>query len=72
MLDPARLTIGMIALFGGLFLIMLVVTYFACDRKLKVALAIVGGAYAGVTALVFFIVAVVAWSFDTTIWEVLT
>lgn len=71
MIDPVRLTIGMVTLFGGLFIIMTFLTWLMTDRKFWRALGMVSAVYAIVGALVFFIVGMVAWSYDQTIWEMM-
>lgn len=72
MIDTARLTIGLMILFGGLFVILTVIVYWLCDRQFWKSLGVVAATYAICGALVFFIVAMVAWSFDKSIWGVLT
>lgn len=72
MIDTTRLLIGLVILFGGLFVILTTAAYFLCDRKFWTAVGMVAATYAICGALVFFIVAVVAWSFDVPIWEVFT
>jgi len=68
-LDMTRLTIGLIATFGILFLILTTLTYFMCDRKFWKSVGMVSAVYAICGGLVFFIVAMVSWSFDKSIWE---
>ncbi len=72
MIDTARLTIGLLILFGGLFVVLTGIVYWLCDRQFWKSLGLVAATYAIVGVLVFFIIAVVAWSFDKSIWEVLT
>lgn len=71
MIDTARLTIGMVILFGGMFVILTGLTWLMTDRKFWRALGMVSAVYAIVGALVFFIVGMVAWSYDQTIWEMM-
>lgn len=71
MIDPVRLTIGMLILFGGLFVVLSALFYFLTDRKFWKSVGAVAATYAVCSALVFFIVAMVAWSYDQTIWEMI-
>lgn len=71
MIDTTRLAIGMVTLFGGLFILMTFLTWLMTDRKFWRALGVVAATYAIVGALVFFIVGMVAWSYDQTIWEMM-
>lgn len=72
MIDTTRLLIGLLILFGGLFVVLTTIVYFLSDRQFWRSLGMVAAAYAICGALVFFTVAMVAWSFDVPIWEVLT
>lgn len=71
MIDPVRLTIGMVILFGGLFVILTGIAWLMMDRHFWKALGVVAATYAICGALVFFIIGMVAWSYDQTIWEMM-